>query len=83
MSLQYLEDSDRFYVLDSNNQEIAEMTFTRVGLNKATINHTYIDPLYRGRGIADKLLMLVTNILQQENREVIPLCSFAAKKLNK
>lgn len=83
MSLQYLEDSDRFYVLDSCNQEIAEMTFTRVGLNKATINHTYIDPLYRGQGIADKLLMLVMNILQQENREIIPLCSFAVKKLNK
>lgn len=83
MLFHYLEDSDRFYVCNSANQEIAEMTFTRIGQNKATIDHTYIDPSYRGQGIADELLRLVVNMLQQENREIIPLCSFAIKKLAK
>ncbi|WP_294614401.1 GNAT family N-acetyltransferase [uncultured Gilliamella sp.] len=83
MSLHYLEDSDRFYVCDSTNQEIAEMTFTRIGENKATIDHTYIAPTYRGQGIADELLKLVVKALQQEKREIIPLCSFALKKLDK
>lgn len=83
MSLHYLEDSDRFYVCDSTNQEIAEMTFTRIGENKATIDHTYIAPTYRGQGIADELLKLVVKTLQQEKREIIPLCSFALKKLDK
>ncbi|OCG09960.1 hypothetical protein A9G13_10680 [Gilliamella sp. wkB178] len=82
MSLLYLEASNRFYV-SKDNQEIAEMTFTRIGENKATIDHTYIDPNYRGQGIADKLLNLVVKTLQQENREIIPLCSFAVKKLVK
>lgn len=82
MSLLYLEASNRFYV-SKDNQEIAEMTFTRIGENQATIDHTYIDPNYRGQGIADKLLNLVVKTLQQENREIIPLCSFAVKKLVK
>ncbi|MCX8640861.1 MULTISPECIES: GNAT family N-acetyltransferase [unclassified Gilliamella] len=83
MALNYLEDHERFYVCDANNKQIAEMTFTRVGQNKATINHTYIDPEYRGKGIADKLLNLVVTKLQQEQREIIPICSYAAKKLMK
>ena len=49
--------------------------------DKATINHTYTDPNYRGQGIADKLLELVIKTLKQEKREIIPLCSFAASKL--
>lgn len=80
MSLQYQEDDRRFYVQD-NDHEIAEMTFTRIGKNKATIDHTYIDPAYRGQGIAERLLELVVETLQQENREIIPLCSFAVEKL--
>lgn len=83
MALNYLEDHERFYVCDANNKQIAEMTFTRVGQNKATINHTYIDPEYRGKGIADKLLNLVVTKLQQEQREIIPICSYVAKKLMK
>ena len=53
MTLQYKQDNDRFYVCNDNNQEIAEMTFTRIGHDKATINHTFTDPAYRGHGIAD------------------------------
>lgn len=83
MSLSYLEDNERFYVCDTNNKQIAEMTFTRIGENQATINHTYIDPDYQGQGIAEKLLDLVVKKLQQENRKIIPICSFAIKKLNK
>ena len=59
------------------------MTFTRIGQNQATINHTYIAPDYRDQGIAEKLLDLVVKKLQQENRKIIPICSFAIKKLNK
>ncbi|WP_294833844.1 GNAT family N-acetyltransferase [uncultured Gilliamella sp.] len=83
MSLHYLEDKNRFYVCDENDNQVGEMTFTRIGQNKATINHTYIEPSYRGQGIADKLLDRVVEKLQQEQREIIPICSFAAKKLAK
>jgi uncharacterized protein len=83
MTLQYKQDSERFYVCNDNNQEIAEVAFTRIGQDKATINHTYTVPNYRGQGIADQLLELVINKLRQEKREIIPLCSFAASKLVK
>ncbi|MCO6560958.1 MAG: N-acetyltransferase [Gilliamella sp.] len=83
MTLHFLEDNDRFYACDANNKEIAEMTFTRVGKDKATINHTYVDSAYRGQGIADNLLDRVVEKLQQEKREIIPICSFAIKKLTR
>lgn len=80
--MQYKQDDNRVYVLSDNNKEIAEMTFTRIGMNKATIDHTFVDPVYRGKGIADKLLDLVVERLRKEQREIIPLCSFAIKKIN-
>ncbi|OCF97090.1 GNAT family N-acetyltransferase [Gilliamella sp. wkB308] len=82
MSLIYKEDPERFYILD-NDKEIAEMTFSRIGQDKATINHTFVDSIYRGQGLADKLLDLTVKKLTEEHREIIPICSFAAKKLNR
>lgn len=82
MSLIYKEDPERFYILD-NDKEIAEMTFSRIGRDKATINHTFVDSSYRGQGLADKLLDLTVKKLTEEHREIIPICSFAAKKLNR
>ena len=82
MSLIYKEDPERFYILD-NDKEIAEMTFSRIGQDKATINHTFVDSSYRGYGLADKLLDLTVKKLTEEHREIIPICSFAAKKLNR
>ncbi|MDF7666409.1 GNAT family N-acetyltransferase [Orbaceae bacterium ESL0727] len=79
--MQYKQDSNRFYLLLDNGQEIAEMTFTRVGAHQATIDHTFVDPSYRKQGIADNLLDLVVETLEQENREIIPICSFAVTKL--
>ncbi|MWN90401.1 GNAT family N-acetyltransferase [Gilliamella sp. Pra-s65] len=83
MSLHFLEANDRFYVCDENNKKIAEMTFTRLGKDKATINHTYVDPDYRGQGIANNLLDIVVKRLQQEERDIIPICSFAVNRLVK
>lgn len=82
MSLIYKEEPERFCIMD-NNKEIAEMTFSRVGQDKATINHTFVDLKYRGKGLADKLLELTVKKLTEEHREIIPICSFAAKKLKK
>ncbi|MWN31966.1 MULTISPECIES: GNAT family N-acetyltransferase [unclassified Gilliamella] len=83
MSLHFLEANDRFYVCNENHKKIAEMTFTRLGKDKATINHTYVDPAYRGQGIADNLLDIVVKRLQQEERDIIPICSFAVNRLVK
>lgn len=83
MTLQYKEDTNRFYVcIDDSNREIAEITFSRIGQNKATIDHTFVDISYRGQGIAEHLLERVVTTLEQEKREITPLCSFAAKKLS-
>ncbi|MDF7670353.1 GNAT family N-acetyltransferase [Orbaceae bacterium ESL0721] len=79
--LQYLQDDNRIYAKTDDGQEVAEMTFTRVGDDSATIDHTFVDPNYRGEGIADRLLHLVVEQLKQENRKIIPVCSYAVKKL--
>ena len=81
--LQYKESAHRFYVLSGESgEEIAKMTFTRISENKATIDHTFVQPSYQGQGIADSLLKRVVDKLKQEGREIIPICSFAIKRLS-
>lgn len=79
--MQFLEDENRFYVPnpDGKGDDIAEMTFVRDGEHRVIINHTYVNVNYRGQGIADRLFELVVEKMQQENRKVIPVCSYAKR----
>lgn len=83
--MQFLEGKNRFYVpsLDGNEDDIAEITYTLIGDDKASIDHTFVDVNYRGQGIADRLFELVIEKMQREKRKVIPICSYAVKKFER
>lgn len=83
--MQFLEGKNRFYVPspDGNEDDIAEITYTLIGDDKASIDHTFVDVNYRGQGIADRLFELVIEKMQREKRKVIPICSYAVKKFER
>ncbi|XKM13398.1 GNAT family N-acetyltransferase [Orbaceae bacterium ac157xtp] len=79
--MQYLEGENRFYVPAADGgEDIAEMTFNRIGDDCASIDHTYVNVNYRGQGIADRLFDLVVTKLKQEGRKIIPSCSYVQRK---
>ncbi|GAA5112156.1 GNAT family N-acetyltransferase [Orbus sasakiae] len=82
--MQFLEGESRFYVPNPDGgEDIAEMTYTRIGNDKASIDHTYVNINYRGQGIADRLFELVIEKMQQEKRKIIPVCSYAVAKFER
>ncbi|RKS85723.1 hypothetical protein DES39_1133 [Orbus hercynius] len=82
--MQYLEGENRFYVKNTDESEdIGEMTYTRIGTDKASIDHTYVDSRYRGQGIADRLFELVITKMKQENRKIIPVCTYAQRQFER
>lgn len=70
---------NKFYVGEDAENPIAEITFVPKGPSKIVIDHTYVSEALRGQGIALKLVNKVTDYAREENKKIIPLCSFAKK----
>ena len=62
--------------------EVGECTFTRSD-NRWVIEHTEVDPLYNGNGIAGKLVDEVARNARAIGVKILPLCSYAKKRMQK
>ncbi len=76
--MEYLKGENRFYVLDGD-KEIGQITYSLDGEDTWVIDHTGVNPDYRGLGIAETLVKLVVDQAISEDIKIVPLCSYAAK----
>jgi len=70
------EGKNRFYMVDSND-EIGEVTFTEDYPSVLSINHTFVNPKYRGQHIAKQLIQAVVDRAASEHKLILPICSYA------
>ena len=64
------------------DREVGECTFTRSD-NRWVIEHTEVDPLYNGNGIAGKLVEEVAQNARKTGVKILPLCSYAKKRMQR
>lgn len=57
--MQIKEENNRFALYNDENQEIGEMTWSDAGESMMIIDHTFVDPTYRGQKLAEKLVLAV------------------------
>lgn len=72
-----------FYVGDSEESPLAEMTFLLTGRHLITIDHTYISDELKGQGVGKQLLSELVDWAREENKKIIPLCSYAKAQMEK
>ena len=78
-----IEEGDkRFVLLDDQNNEGGEVTFSVAGDTLFIIDHTLVEDEYRGQGYAEKLVYHVVEKARNEGRKIIPLCPFAKKEFD-
>ena len=70
---------NKFFIGQSEDKAIAEITFVNYDDNTIIIDHTYVDDQFRGQGIARKLLDKVVDYARNKNKKIIPECSYARK----
>lgn len=58
---------------------IAEITYSKAGEKILIIDHTFVDPVLRGQGIAAKLVERVVELAIDENKKIVPLCPYAKR----
>lgn len=81
MNMTLLTGKDRYWFEDDQKQMIGEIRYHLDKDNRMVVTHTYVDPTYRGQGIANKLLDQIIQQATKEKRYIYPICSFAVKVL--
>lgn len=76
------EEENRFVLFNDENQEIGEMTWSNAGDKMMIIDHTFVDPTYRGQKLAEKLVLNGVEKARREGKKIIPLCPFAKKEFD-
>lgn len=61
---------------------VGEVTYLEEG-EDYVLNHTYVNPDYRGQGYAEKLVDEVVKLARNKNKKIVPTCSYAIKYFEK
>lgn len=81
--LQYKDGADGIYAYDENNTQVGEIEFRQLDDQTLTITHTGVSRELGGRGIGKHLVALAVERAKNENKLILPLCSFAAAEFRK
>jgi uncharacterized protein len=74
-------ESNRYWMEDAQHQLIGEIRYHVDQEGRYVVTHTFVDPTYRGQGLANQLLAQIIDAATKEKRYVYPICSFAVKVL--
>ena len=77
------EEKNRFVLLNDEAKEIGEMTWSDEGPDIMIIDHTFVDPEYRGQKLAEKLVLNGVELARREGKKIIPLCPYAKKEFER
>ena len=72
------EENNRFVLKEAGNV-VAEITWENLDNNVLDVNHTFVDPIQRGKGLAETLVLEVLAKAKKEEAKIIPSCSYVAK----
>jgi len=75
--------NQKFYVGENEQEPIAEITFKPKDENTIIADHTYVSDELRGQGMAGKLLEVLINYAREENKKIVPVCSYVKSKMEK
>jgi predicted GNAT family acetyltransferase len=82
VNMEIKEEKNRFVLLNDESAEIGEMTWSDAGEEIMIIDHTFVDPTYRGQKLAEKLVLAGVEKARRENKKIVPLCPFAKKEFD-
>lgn len=81
MDYKYEKENNRIAVYDEENTLAGEMTYQpKDGYWVA--DHTFVNPAFRGQGIAQQLMAKMAESARAEKVKIEPLCSFAVKMMD-
>ena len=60
-----------------------KITYAWAGSDKFIIDHTEVNPIYRGQDVGKKLVLAAVDYARKKNAKIVPLCPFAKSVFDK
>ncbi|WP_057786076.1 GNAT family N-acetyltransferase [Weissella minor] len=77
MQNQFVHEPGRLFLENDAHQVVGEILYTEhVDTKVWDVTHTFVDPDFRGQGIAAQLLDALAELARQENVKLKPLCVY-------
>src|SRR5665648_239090 len=70
-------EDGRIYGTDEKGELMCETTFVRKGNGELDIDHTYVNAILRGQGMAGKMMVVVAEYLREKSLKASATCSYA------
>ena len=80
--MMFKQEPGRFYINEESGKMIAEITYKYIGEYIAA-THTFVDPVLRGQGIAQKLVDEVVRRSRSEGKKIDPVCPYVKNLFEK
>lgn len=80
---QFDSENKGFFKAETNGIEAGRMTYSRAGVDKIIIDHTDVNPEFKGQGVGNKMVIAAVNFARAKNIKIIPLCPFAKSVFDK
>lgn len=71
------------FVIEGDNERLAEMTYSKAGDKLIIIDHTDVSDKLRGQGAGKQLVMKAVEYARANNIKILPLCPFARSVFDK
>ena len=70
-------ENGRIYCTDEKGDLMCETTFIRKESGVVDIDHTYVNPILRGQGVAAQMMVVVAEYFRKEGLKTTATCSYA------
>ncbi|MBE7641285.1 MULTISPECIES: GNAT family N-acetyltransferase [Salegentibacter] len=72
-----------FFKAVESGKQAGKIEYTWAGKNKFIVDHTEVNPEFKGKGVGKKLVQATVNFAKENKLKVIPLCPFAKSVIEK
>ena len=66
-----------FAMATVDDKRAGTMTYSRAGENHITIDHTEVNPDFKGKSVGKQMLYKIVEMAREKNIKITPLCPFA------
>lgn len=80
---QFDRENKGFFKAEEDGKEAGRMTYSWAGADKIIIDHTEVNPDFKGQGVGNKMVMAAVNFAREKSIKIIPLCPFAKSVFQK
>lgn len=80
---QFNGESKGYFKASDSDREAGRMTYSWAGKDKFIIDHTEVDPAFKGQGVGKVLLDAAVAYARENHLKVIPLCPFAKSQFDR